>query len=412
MPNIVNKLEEEAKKILPPPIFDHIAGGASNEETLQRNLKAYSDVALVPRVLRKVKEVDASTEILGLKLRIPVVIAPMAFHQLCNPTKEIGTAKAAEEAGCAMVVSIASSTSLEEIASNTTAPLWFQLHIHPERAVMEQLIRRAETAGYKALVITVDIPQAGKKLRDIKNEFKLPENCLPMNFVEYTGTVIKDIDKFNINFSGLKFNPSATWEDIQWIKSLTKLPIILKGIMHPADALEALKQDVNGIIVSNHGGRQLDSSAATIEVLPSIINVIKRKIPILVDGGIRSGTDIFKAIALGADAILIGRPILWGLAVAGKNGVLQVMACLAEELQLNMQLTGCCSISEIRKQGASMIFNAGNRKTDVKNISNELIFLEAKMKLIIEQQEKILNFLAANSLLHDNPRVAPLRSKL
>jgi isopentenyl diphosphate isomerase/L-lactate dehydrogenase-like FMN-dependent dehydrogenase len=405
MPRTIKQLEHDAKKILSNQIFDHIAGGSGNENTLRRNQEAYSELALIPRVLREVKNINTDIDLFGTKVKTPILIAPTAFHALANTEGEIGTAKAAENAGCIMTVSMMSSTPLEEIAASTQAPLWFQLHIHRDFTITEQLIKRAEASGYKAIVITVDIPQMGNRLRDINNAFKLPEICVPANFIENSTK--------KINLAGTQFNPLTSWEDIQRIKSTTKLPIILKGIMHHLDAIKALDYGINGIIISNHGGRQLEDAAATIEVLPHIAKTINGKIPLLIDGGIRSGSDILKAIALGADAVLIGRPILWGLAALGQNGVTQVMECLSKELALAMQLAGCRSINDIKKQGASLVLFR-NKLEAINSIPTEIQDIKKQINMLVEQQNKIIRLLSAPREDIDAPKPKPkwLLSKL
>lgn len=346
MPNIIDKFEQEAQNILPPEIYDHIAGGAGNENTLRRNHQIYSEAVLIPRVLNGIVELNTEIELFGVKSKTPVLIAPTAFQTLINPEGEIATAKAAEKSGSIMVVSMMSGFTLEKIASVTSASLWFQLHIHTDFSITQNLIIRAEKARYKAIVITVDIPVMATRPRDIKNQFKIPEKCTPANLITDNG---------RINLSATEFNPCCSWEDIKKIKLITKLPVILKGIMRPSDAVKAIDFGVDGIIISNHGGRQLDGAAATLEVLPEIAKAIQGKIPLLIDGGIQYGSDVIKAIALGASAILMGRPILWGLAVNGQKGVEEVMNCLIEELSISMRLVGCNSVNDIKKEGHSLV---------------------------------------------------------
>ncbi len=354
MPHTIEEFEQAAKKKLPTSIYNHIAGGSDRELTLRRNYEAYTKFALLPRVFRETGNVNIDIDIFGIKAKSPIIIAPTAFQVLANVQGEIATAKAAENVGCIMVVSMMSNFSLEEIAASAKVSLWFQLHIHRDFVITENLIRRAECAGYKAIVITADIPYPGNRLRDIDNEFKLPSHCVPVNFIDSTTKEIKS--------EGIEFNPMASWEDIRRVKSITKLPIIVKGIMHYFDAIKALDIGVDGIIISNHGGRQLDGAAATIEVLPNIAKVLKNRIRILIDGGLYSGVNILKAIALGADAVLVGRPILWGLAMSGQSGVMQVMQCLHRELTLAMRLAGCYSISNIKEQGKSLILETSTDK--------------------------------------------------
>ena len=347
--NALDKFELMAKQVLPKAIYDHIAGGAGDEGALHRNRQVYLDTILIPRILDDTSVVDVSAEILGVQCKAPIIIAPTSFHGLVSEEKEIGTALAAKNSDCIMIVSMMANTTLEDIAQTGNSLLWFQLHVHTEHSITEQLIKRAEKSGYKAIVVTVDIPQMGIRYRDIENEFKLPTHCVPANF--------KNPNSGTIDLAGTNFNPTATWDDVKWLKSVTTLPLLLKGVMHPEDAEKAVEHGVDSIIVSNHGGRQFDSAPSSIEVLPQISAIVKNQIPILIDGGIRSGSDILKAIILGADAVLIGRPILWGLAVGGKQGAQRVLDCLKQELLLAMRLVGCHSLSEVKNNRSSLVLS-------------------------------------------------------
>lgn len=338
--------EALAKKMLPKGIYDHIAGGAGEEITLNANREAYSRINFLPRVLNDVSNVDMQTNLLGLNVSNPIIVAPMSYHGLVNEEKEFATARACAQSGSLMIVSMMSNVALEPLAKVREGKFWLQIHLHKNRSITEQLIKRAEKAQYKAIVITVDIPLKGNRKRDLQNKFSFPANCIPANFTN---------EHNQVNDEALTFNPCATWEDIRWIKTVTHLPIILKGIMHPADALLAIKYKVGGIIVSNHGGRQLDSALACIEALPEIVKVIANKIPILIDGGIRNGNDIAKAIALGTQAVLIGRPILWGLAVGGETGVIEIINCLKKELGNTMRLLGYSSLTALRVEGNTVV---------------------------------------------------------
>lgn len=334
-----------AKRRLSKEVFDYIDSGAGDEITKHNNRKAFCDIGLRPFCLKDVSKIDTSLDLLEERISLPIIIAPMAFHQLVDKDGEVSTAKAAKWHTIPMVVSMMSNISLEEISQQSMNDnLWMQVYIFKNRAITEKLIKRAESAGYKAILITVGIPQIGKRDRNIRNQFSLPIDLPLGNFKE----VDMGLAPLSISdFVNTELDPSLTWKDIEWVKTITKLPIILKGIMNPGDAEEACRCNVSGIIVSNHGGRQLDTTEATISVLPEIVNRVRDRMLVMLDSSIWRGTDILKAIALGAHAILVGRPVLWALAINGEVGVRDMLNLLREEFSLSMKLSGCPTISEI-----------------------------------------------------------------
>jgi isopentenyl diphosphate isomerase/L-lactate dehydrogenase-like FMN-dependent dehydrogenase len=349
----VNLLEYEdaAREKLPQPIFDFIAGGAEDEITLRRNAEAYQRIQLRPRVLVDVSHIDASTEILGRAVSLPVLFAPVALQRAAHPDGELATARAAADAGAIMVLSTLASTSLEEVAAAAYGPRWLQLYVHPDREVSARLVARAERSGYSAICLTVDVPYLGRRERDFGNNLAFPEDIVYGNYVDEPG-----VDESLTPAGGssvlaaaatVNIDASLAWKDIAWLKSLTDLPLVIKGILTAEDARLAVEHGAAGIVVSNHGGRQLDGVQATIDALPGIVEAADGRIEVLVDGGIRRGTDVLKALALGAKAVLIGRPYIWGLAVDGEAGVAHVIAMLRDELQLAMALAGCTAISDI-----------------------------------------------------------------
>lgn len=354
----LSDFENLARKKLSLDVYDYYAGGANDEVTLQRNLDAFNKILLAPRVLQNMNACNTEIKFFGLDLSMPVIIAPIAFQALANQDGEVATAKAAATVGIPAIISTMSTVALEEVIAKVNTPLWFQLYIYKDRQVTFDLIHRAEVAGYKAIVLTVDVPVMGNRERDIRNQFKLPPHLGAANLRSRgMQNVSNDNDGSAIkNYTNEKFDRSLTWSDITWLKSITKLPIILKGIMCVDDANKAIDYGVSAIVISNHGGRQLDSAPATIEILPAIADSIKGKIPILIDSGFRRGVDIFKALALGADCILLGRPILWGLAVAGQEGVEKVLGILKAELLESMILCGCSTIGEIRDNSSSLLW--------------------------------------------------------
>lgn len=345
------EFEEAARGMLAREAYDYYAGGANDEITLRRNREAYGEISLHYPVLRDVSARDTSTTILGEKMSFPVMVAPTAFHRMACAEGECAAARAAGRAGTIMVVSTLSTTTIEDIGAAATGPLWFQLYVYKDRGATTDIIRRAEAAGCRALVLTVDAQVWGRREADVRNNFKLPDGLTVANLADHA----KEMFPAGIPGSGLAayvaqmLDPSLSWRDLAWLREQTKLPILLKGIVRADDAKLAVEHGVAGVIVSNHGGRQLDTAPATIEALPRVVDAVAGKIPVLVDGGIRRGTDVVKAIALGAQAALIGRPILWGLAKDGENGAFRVLEMLKAEFDLAMALCGARRIAEIDK---------------------------------------------------------------
>lgn len=308
--------------------WNYYAGGSDDEITLRANREAFARIQLRPRMLVDVSSCDTRTTVLETPISMPVMVAPTAFHSLACPEGECATAQAVGRAGTLMVASSSSTCSLEDIAQTASGPLWFQLYVFNRQGAAE-LVHRATAAGYRALVLTVDSPRWGHKERAIRSDFRLPTKA---NFVDQADA--RDTVAF-------------TWKDLAWLRSLSPLPIILKGILTAEDAMLAIEHGVEGIIVSNHGGRQLDGVPASIEVLPEIVEAVNQRCEIYLDGGIRRGTDILKALALGARAVLVGRPILWGLAVQGSDGAQHVLEILRTELELAMALAGHPTLTNI-----------------------------------------------------------------
>lgn len=341
--------EREATARLAAPAFGYYAGGAADEITVKDNHAAYSRLRLRPRVMVDVKTRDSSTQLFGHILAMPALVAPMAFQALAHPDGELATARAAAAAGIPMVLSSLSTTAMEDVVAASLAPVWFQLYIFRDRAITKALVERAERAGCKALVVTVDAPLQGKRERDVRNNFHLPEgvemrNLLPAGKSQFPVT---DSGSALAAFIHQHFEPSLVWRDIEWLRSVTTLPVIVKGILRGDDAARAVASGAEGVIVSNHGGRQLDTALASIDALPDVMTTVGGTVPVLIDGGIRRGTDVLKALALGANAVLVGRPVLWGLAVNGEHGAAQVLAIIKDEFDVAMGLCGCRTVGEI-----------------------------------------------------------------
>jgi len=347
LPVNIAEYEPLARERMEPAAWDYISGGANDEVSLTRNVAAFRRINLLPRVLVDVTTVDTSVELLGHVLPTPILIAPTGFQTLSHPDGELATARAAATINTVMVLSTMSAYTIEEVSAAAAGIKWFQLYCYRNRSVTQRLVERAEAAGHEAICITVDLPRVGRRERDIRNVFELPDHAEPRNFI---GLIEQEADDSRLDFADYiasLIDPSLTWEIVEWLPTVTRLPIFLKGIHHPEDARRAVDHGVEGIIVSNHGGRQLDGVPATIDMLPDIVNAVAGKVTVLLDGGIRRGTDVAKALALGADAILIGRPFLWGLAVDGEAGVRRVLDLLREELELAMALLGCNTIADL-----------------------------------------------------------------
>ena len=335
--------ERAAKTVMPPMTWDYVSGAAADEITLRWNHEAYEKIRLMPRALVDVSQLDTRITLLGRELAFPILLAPTAYQKLSHPDGELATVNGAGDAGATMVLSSFSTVTLEEVAAAARTPLWFQLYVLPDRAFTRDLVQRAETAGYQALVVTVDTPVLGPRYRELRAKLSPPERANLRGLKIATGAQQPTEQSV---FSAV-LDPKLTWKDIDWLRSITKLPLILKGIVNPADAERAVEANVAGIIVSNHGARNLDTGPATIEALPRVVEKVGGKMPVLVDGGIRRGTDILKALAHGANAVLIGRPYVYGLAVDGARGVTRTVNILRRELESAMALCGRTSIASI-----------------------------------------------------------------
>lgn len=322
----IDDFEPLARERLPKEVVDFVAGGAGDEWTLRENTRAFDRWVIRPRVLRGVTEPDTATEVLGVPLSMPVAIAPWAYQRLLHPDGELATARAAARAGTLMIVSTPAERHLEAIAQESEAPRWFQLYVLRDRRASERMLHRAVEAGYGAIVYTVDLPVGGLRYRDFRNGFEIPRS---------------------MRARGGDYDPELRWDDLAWIKEHTGLPVLVKGILTHEDASLSVDAGADGIVVSNHGGRQLDGVAAGVDALPEVVQAVAGHIPVLMDGGVRRGTDVLKAIALGAAAVLIGKAAAWGLAVDGEEGVVRVLEILRGELENTMILTGCPAISDI-----------------------------------------------------------------
>lgn len=344
----IAEYEAAAREVMSQMAYDYYAGGALDEVTLGRNQSAFDEIRLQYRVLRDVSSRDLVTTVLGEKIEMPIVVAPTAFHQLAHTEGEVATARAAGRAGTIMILSTLSNSPVEDVVVASPAAVWFQLYVYKDRGVTRELIARAQEAGCKALVLTVDAPFLGTRERDVRNRFEVPSHLAASNLAGKP-----ELQPVSYNASELAsyvsemFDASLTWEVVDWLREVTDLPILIKGVVHPEDARLAVDHGAAGVVVSNHGGRQLDTAPATIEVLSEIVDAVGGEIEILIDGGIRRGSDVVKALALGARAVAVGRPVLWGLATDGEEGVAHVLSLLRMELEVALGLCGCNRLSEL-----------------------------------------------------------------
>lgn len=347
LPVNVNEFEARAEQVLDGATWEFIAGGALDEQTLRRNRSSFEEILLRPRRLVDVRQRDTATTVLGRSISFPVMIAPTGVHKRAHADGELATARAAGAAGTLMSLGTGGTCSIEQIAAAASGPLWFQLY-HCGEDLTEMLLRRAEAAGYAAICVTVDVPIQGTgKERDRRNEFKPLIGVELANFIgEIAGLGLVAGDPQSSQWVRPPIRP-VTWAMIGWLRSLTSLPIVLKGIMTWEDAKLAVEHGIDGVIVSNHGGRVIDSVPATIEVLPEVVDAAGGALEVYLDGGVRRGSDVLKALALGARAVLIGRPFWYGLAVAGEEGVRKVLEILRREFDEAMLFCGKTCVAEI-----------------------------------------------------------------
>ncbi|XP_063235285.1 L-lactate oxidase-like isoform X1 [Bacillus rossius redtenbacheri] len=342
--------EQHALSRLDKNALDYYRCGAGEEDSLQLNRTCFKRLRIRPRCLRDVSLLDLSTSVLGATVALPVGIAPTAMQSMAHSDGELASARAAEEAGAIFVLSTLSTSSIEEVASAApNAVKWFQLYIYRDRELTRELVRRAEWAGYKALVLTVDAPVFGNRRCIARDHFQLPSHLRLANFTGINESEIHDskggsgINEYAISL----FDTKLTWDDVIWLKSITQLPIVLKGVLTAEDAVKGADAGAAAILVSNHGGRQVDGAPAAIEALPEVARAVGDRVEVYMDGGVTQGTDVFKALALGARMVFIGRPALWGLAHSGKRGVCNVLSILRRELEITFQLTGCASVVDV-----------------------------------------------------------------
>jgi 4-hydroxymandelate oxidase len=343
--------EARAREVLPRAAFDYFASGAGCEVTVRENRSAFDALRLRPRVLVPVGTRDQSITLFGRRLPSPVVVAPMAFQKLAHPDGELATARACATAGAVLVASTVATVGLEEIAAASPTPKWFQLYVFKDRGVTRSLVERAEAAGYEAIQVTADVPVMGRREADVRNCFSLPEGLTVKNLeAAGHGCLASDgVESGPALYTRYLFDADLSWRDIEWLRSITKLPVLVKGVLRGDDADRAISHGAAGVVVSNHGGRQLDTVVPTIRALPEVVDAVAGRGVVSVDGGIRRGIDIIKALALGANAVQVGRPVIWGLAVGGEGGARHVLTLLRDELDNAMALCGCPTIEHVTR---------------------------------------------------------------
>ncbi|XP_077245459.1 glycolate oxidase 1-like [Tasmannia lanceolata] len=346
----VTEYEAIAKEKLPKMVYDYFASGAEDQWTLKENINAFSRILFRPRILIDVTHIDLATTVLGHKISMPIMIAATAMQKMAHPEGEYATARAASAAGTIMTLSSMATSSIEEVASTGPGIWFFQLYVIKDRNIVTQLVRRAENAGFKAIALTVDTPLLGRREADIKNRFSLPPHLTLKNL---EGLDFGKMDPTNesglASYFATQIDQSLSWKDVKWLQSITKLPILLKGVVTAEDTRIAIQAGAAGIIVSNHGARQLDYVPATISCLEEVVKAAQGRVPVFLDGGVRRGTDVFKALALGASGVFIGRPVVFALAAEGEAGVRKVLQILRDEFELTMALSGCCSLKDITR---------------------------------------------------------------
>lgn len=347
----VQDYEKRAFELIPRNALDYYRSGAGDELSLKLNRICFDRLRIRPRVLKSGAQRDMSVKIFGDQYAMPIGISPTAMQRMAHPLGEVANAKAAASRGVGFTLSTIATSSIEEVAAGTPkSPKWFQLYIYRDRKLTENLVRRAEKAGFKAIVLTVDAPMFGLRRADMRNKFSLPSTFTLANFEGRVATGVQSQGGSGINeYITEQLDPTLSWDDVKWLTKFTKLPVIVKGVLTKEDAIIAADLGVQGIWVSNHGARQLDSVPASIEALPEVVAAVGDRTTVLLDGGVSEGTDVFKALALGAKMVLFGRPALWGLAVNGQQGVEHVLDLLRKELDIGMALAGCQSVANITR---------------------------------------------------------------
>jgi isopentenyl diphosphate isomerase/L-lactate dehydrogenase-like FMN-dependent dehydrogenase len=339
-PNLINLHDYErvaAERLAPGPLA-YFTGGAGDEASLRDNRAAFARQAIVPRVMRDVSSIDTSLELFGRRWATPIFVAPTALQRMAHPDGELATARAAASRGMTMTVSTSASVDVAEIAE-VGGPRWFQVYLLADEGARRALVERAVEHGYEALVLTVDLARIGRRERDLRVGFRIPEGVFIPNVALAAGVSVEEV-------ASVAFTDRLTWPDLEWLAGFG-LPVVVKGILHPDDARLAIEHGAAAVEVSNHGGRQLDGVVASLDALPGVVEAVDGRVPVLLDGGVRRGIDVLVSLALGATAVGIGRPVIWGLAVDGQSGVGNVLDLLSREFENAMALAGAATLADI-----------------------------------------------------------------
>ena len=376
-------LRRMARRRLPRMVFDFCDGAAEDEVTLRQNEAAFAELAFLPRPLSGTTTRDQSVELFGQKLALPVIIGPTGLSGMLWPRGEVEAARAAARAGTVYIMSHGSTVPIEDLAKEVQGPLWFQNFMYRDRGLTRSFAERAQAAGYQALLLTIDNQVLGQRERDLRSGFVVPPRLdwrsvldvaralpwalrmarAPLTFANYVTAEKRDIVSLAAYVAGL-LDPTLNWRDVDWLRGLWRGPLLLKGVLHPEEAKAALDHGVDGVIVSNHGGRQLDGAVASIRALPAVADALAGRIPVLIDGGLRRGSDVVKALALGATACLIGRPHLWGLAVAGEAGVAWVLEIFRRDIDRVLALGGWDGIAQVNHEAVWRCPSPGHHRLD------------------------------------------------
>ena len=344
----LHEYEAAARSVLPAAVYEFIAGGSGDEITLRASRAAFGRWQLLPRVLRGHRETSTATSVLGQHVSLPVLVAPWAAHRLCHGQGECATARAAKAAGTIFTLATPSTMAMEEVAAEA-GPWWFQLYVFRDRGYTRELVARAVAAGASALVVTVDMPVFGRREADERNRFSLPPGMAFVHMPKPPSTSEAAPSSVVAGTVNSIFDPALNWADLEWLVSLSPLPVIAKGVLHSDDAVQAVEHGARALVVSNHGGRQLDGAVPALDALPRVADAVAGRVEVLLDGGVRRASDILKALALGARAVMIARPLAWGLAVDGEDGVCHVLDLLRTDLLRDLMLCGCSSPAEVQR---------------------------------------------------------------
>ncbi|XP_037089091.1 hydroxyacid oxidase 1-like isoform X2 [Pollicipes pollicipes] len=348
----IDDLERSALARLDQNARGFYSSGADGEQTLRDNIAAFQRYRLRPRCMVDISTIDLTQTVLGHQVNMPIGVAPTGMQGMAHPEGECATARAAEEMGAVFILSCASNSSMEEVAEAAPhATKWYQLYLCKDRAMTARMVQRAERAGFSALVLTVDVPLVGRRLTISKNGFQMPPQLRLANFAsESTQANQRGSQHSTYDQLSTLFDPSLTWDDLSWLCGVTRLPVLVKGVMTPEDAVTAVDRGASGVIVSNHGGRQLDGCLATVDALGPVVAAVGHRCPVFMDGGVRRGTDALKALALGARMVFVGRPLLWGLAHDGQRGARLALQLLHSELRLAMGLCGVTKVADVTEK--------------------------------------------------------------